>query len=490
MFDDRNGASSQTDSTASPIFDSSTEQSHQQHSPEYKIRQLRTRLAATERALEQKDAELAQVLQDAEDANSAIALLERDRLTGLYSPTGFLRRAQAQVDERPDKDFDMIVFDIEGFTLACEVVGRKAGDTMLRDIATFLLKLPHASKCTFARAHSSMHYVLAPQKLHYFDLLKEELDEFLGRRSSFVKLTPKLGICPVSDQDRSVKGACTKARIALDSITTEKDKETAFYNQHLLDDLMTQHQIFNHLPRAIERGEIKLYLQSKVDMITGHTVGAEALVRWEHPKLGFLTPDKFIPLLEREGLIYKIDKYVWEQACAIQKRRVDNGLPKLPISVNVARNDLHEEGLASTLCELVSRYGLEPCDLHLEILERVYAKETSLTERVLEDLRDKGFVIELDDFGTGESSLAMLADMPIDILKLDRHFLGTELNTRRLEVARAIISLADALDLGIVAEGVETEQQAGILTSMGCRIAQGYLYCKPQPAEYFATLSD
>lgn len=470
--------------------DSNLEKEDQQHSPEYKIRQLRTKLAAAERALEQKDAELAHVLQSAESANSAIALLERDRLTGLFSATGFLRRAQAQVDKNPDTEFDMIVFDIEGFTLACEVVGRKAGDKTLRDIATFLLKLPNADECTFARAHSSLHYVLAPQKLHYFDLLKSELDEFFNRRSSFVKLTPKLGICPVSSEESLVKNACTKARIALDSITTEKNKETAFYNQHLLDDLMTQHQIFNHLPKAIERGEIKLYLQSKVDMVTGRTVGAEALVRWAHPNLGFLTPDKFIPLLEREGLIYKIDSYIWEQACAIQKQRVDNGLQKLPISVNVARNDLHEEGLADKLCSLVDRYGLEPADLHLEILERVYAKETSLTEHVITDLRSRGFVIELDDFGTGESSLAMLADMPIDILKLDRHFLGAELNTRRLEVARAIISLANALGLGILAEGVETKEQEDILTSMGCRYAQGYLYCKPQPAAYFATLED
>ena len=209
-------------------------------------------------------------------------------------------------------------------------------------------------------------------------------------------------------------------------------------------------------------------------------------MRWIHPELGFIAPDRFIPLLERADLIYEVDKFIWEEACKILHERRLRGLHKLPISVNVARNDLYEKTLVEDLKGLIAKYELKPQDLRLEILERAYVKNSRRSFQILTELRSVGFIIEMDDFGIEESSLSMLAEMPFDILKLDRHFLVKALsNERYVEVMRFIIQMGHSLQMEIIAEGVENEEHASLLLSLGCRYAQGYYYCKPQPAKFF-----
>ena len=199
-----------------------------------------------------------------------------------------------------------------------------------------------------------------------------------------------------------------------------------------------------------------------------------------------IAPGKFIPLLEREDAIYEVDKYIWEEACKMLKRRADLGKKALPISVNIARNDLYLTDLIPTLTNLVKKYSISPSLLHLEILERSYVKDSDMVLKKVNAFRELGFVIEMDDFGTGESSLSLLSEMPVDILKLDRSFLIKALSDeRRTAVIRCIIQLAKTLQLGVIAEGVENEEQADLLQSLGCRFAQGFYYSKPAPAEEF-----
>lgn len=199
-----------------------------------------------------------------------------------------------------------------------------------------------------------------------------------------------------------------------------------------------------------------------------------------------MPPNDFIPLLEKEGAIYPVDQYIWEQACKALHKRRELGLPVRSVSVNVARSDFYQPDLLDVLLRLVEKYELEPGQLHLEVLERAYVQDSARLFEVLTQLRSHGFPIEMDDFGVGESSLAMLASMPVDLIKLDRQFLVTaEKDPRHVEVIRCIVQLAHTLHIDILAEGVETPEQAEMLLSLGCGSAQGYLYGRPEPAENF-----
>ncbi len=221
-----------------------------------------------------------------------------------------------------------------------------------------------------------------------------------------------------------------------------------------------------------------------MEIATGKVIGAEALIRWNHSKLGWIRPDQFIPTLEKNGYIYEVDQFIWEETCRFLADRKKKGLRQIPISVNVARSDLYQKDLISVFHNLLAKYDLDASLLHLEVIERSYAKDSETMLKVLSQLRAEGFPIEMDDFGTGESSLAMVSRMPVDYLKLDRQFVNTDLSDERhTEIIQFIINLAHTLHIETLAEGVETEEQATLLDSMGCHYAQGYYYAKPMPAE-------
>lgn len=279
---------------------------------------------------------------------------------------------------------------------------------------------------------------------------------------------------------------CDRARLAADTIDGKTKQRIAFYDQALQERLIRETQMRNQVQQALEDRQFHLYVQPKVDMRTGEVIGAESLIRWIHPEFGFIPPDQFIPLLEEAGEIYPLDKYVWEDTCRLLQQRQKAGKKVFPISVNVARGDLYQKDLQQTLQSLLQKYELSAATLHLEVTERAYVHDSQHIFHVLSELREAGFFIEMDDFGTGESSLAMVAEMPIDLLKLDRYFLVSAAHSKRhAEIIHFIIQLAQSLDLHILAEGVETKEQADYLLSSGCTFAQGYLYGKPMPAEEF-----
>lgn len=182
--------------------------------------------------------------------------------------------------------------------------------------------------------------------------------------------------------------------------------------------------------------------------------------------------------------MYPVDQFIWEKTCQFHAARREEGLPPLPVSVNVARGDFYQKDLLDVLEALLKKYALTPDLLRLEIIERAYTEDSDHILQVLSRLRERGFLIEVDDFGTGASSLSMAADMPVDVLKLDRSFLASfPESTRHVEVVRFAVHLAKALKLELITEGVETEEQAAALREMGCRYAQGFLYGRPEPAE-------
>lgn len=240
---------------------------------------------------------------------------------------------------------------------------------------------------------------------------------------------------------------------------------------------------------ALAKGQFEVYLQPKYQIRDGRLAGAEALVRWNHPEWGLQPPGEFIPLFERNGFITKLDQYVWERVCALLQEWDRKGYPSINISVNVSRLDIYNTDLADVLTSLVRRYGLSPDRLHLEITESAYTDTSRQLIETLGTLRRLGFVIEMDDFGSGYSSLNMLAEMPIDVLKLDMKFIQTEITRPTGQgILRFIVDLARWMKLRVVAEGVETREQLERLQNDGCDYAQGYYFAKPMPVESFVSV--
>lgn len=444
------------------------------------IQQMNNQLLNFQRALMKSNHQLNQTLNEIRDANNTISLLERDRLTGLYRASAFYRKAEYCLRNSPGKIFDIIALNVERFALINEIFGRKAGDKLLKNLALFLTGRKDADRGLLAHAFADTFYIMIPQSVQFHETLRQELPVFLHSYPLPMHIHVKLGVYRIAESIL-VEQMCDRAFLAIgNTVTQSDDVRIYFYDHSIHEKLLYNHQILDSIPDALKNREFKLYLQPKVDMRTETVIGAEALIRWIHPKLGFIPPDSFIPLLENEGDIYHVDQYIWEEACRFLKMRKDQGLRCFPVSINIARADLYEDDLADVLTNLLQKYDLEPAELHLEIIERAYVNDSTTIFPVLTKLRSLGFVIEMDDFGTGESSLAMLAEMPIDVIKLDRHFLITAAGSKRqAEIVRFIVNLADTLGLSIIAEGVETHDDEKLLVSMGCYFAQGYLYGKP-----------
>lgn len=456
------------------------------HDDFYQIQQINNQLINSQRALMKSNHQLQRVLKEIREVNNTIAVLERDQLTNLYRASAFYYKAKKRMDEEPEEEFDIIVLDISNFKLVNEIFGRQSGDRLLKSFALFMVGIEDTELGVLARVAADDFYLLMPKRLHFYDKLNQEVERFFKNYPLPVHLSAKIGVYRIQEEKISVEQMCDRARLALDSIDKNSDKRIGFYNDKLHENLILEHKILDSVQDALKNHEFKLYLQPKVNMITGEMIGAEALVRWVHPELGFVFPNKFIPLLERENMIYEVDKYIWEETCKILKLRKERGLKAIPISINVSRGDFYEKDLIDVLIQLVNKYDLNREQLHLEIIERAYVNDSEHIFVVLSELRKNGFIIEMDDFGTGESSLAMLAQMPVDYLKLERYFLvAAEDNKRQLEIIRLIINLAKTLEMNVIAEGVETDEQAAVLLSMGCQCAQGYLYGRPAPAQEF-----
>lgn len=447
----------------------------------YELEQMNNQLMNSQRALVKNNMQLKKVLNEIVEANNLITVLEHDPLTGLYCSPAFYRKALEKIKKDQD-EFDIIVIDIERFQMINEVFGRSVGDKLLKDFARFLLGTRDSEEGIFCRAYADTFYICMPSKEKFYDRLDEKVKRYFNKYPLPVHILAKIGVYTIEDTTISVAQMCDRAFLAMEAASQNGTKKIGFYNEELHNKLLMEHKIMDSIPQALKDHEFIMYLQPKVEMSTRKIVGAEALIRWKHKEFGWVRPDQFIPLLERRHQIYPIDKYIWEEACKALKYRREHGLSQIAISVNVSRDDLYEDDLIDVLSNLIKKYELDPKQLHLEIIERAYVDDSKHMYRILTSLRERGFIIEMDDFGTGESSLAMLADMPIDYIKLDRQFLVSGLHdTRHVEVIRAIINLAKTLDIDVLAEGIETKEQEEILYELGCRYAQGYFYGKPAP---------
>ena len=288
-----------------------------------------------------------------------------------------------------------------------------------------------------------------------------------------------LGVYSVAERDADVSVMFDRAHLALSRIRDDYKTHIAYYDSKIREKVLWDQKISAMLPDAIADMQIRPYLQPITDR-DGKVVGAEALARWIHPEHGFMSPGMFIPVFEKNGMIVELDRHMWSCACRILSdwKGVHDDVF---LSVNISPFDVVKE-----IRSLVEEYAIEPSKLRIEITETIMMNDSEERMKTLETFRQLGFIVEMDDFGSGYSSLNLLKDMPVDVLKVDMKFLsGTKEGRKSNMILRSIMQLAEELGIASLTEGVETKQQYHDLCEMGCRLFQGYYFAKPMPLEDF-----
>ena len=408
-----------------------------------------------------------------------------DSLTGLYNKEYFYSHVHEIVNKNSGIQYCILCSNIKDFKFINELFGLKKGDEVLVKVGEFFNEyLEDDSIC--ARIENDRFALCMPKEKFNEKAIISRLNEFQKQfDNNAFRMHVFIGVYDIENLDEPVSIMCDKANIAGDTIKNDYNSYMAYYNNAMLENSIEERRIIGEFERALNNEEFVMYLQPQVDF-KGIARGAEALVRWRHPVKGLLSPAVFVDVLEKAGLIYKIDKYMWEKAAAKLKEWKELGKEQYHISVNISTKDFYLVDVYETFVDIVERNGINPEKLKLEITETTIMDNFERNIKIIKRLQDYGFKIEIDDFGSGYSSLNMLKDISADILKIDMGFLNaTENELKGQDILESIIFLAQKLGMEVITEGVETSQQLTMLIQMGCRMFQGYYFSRPVPEEEF-----
>lgn len=416
---------------------------------------------------------------------------ENDILTGINNKEAFHHYLNNMLINNSDKIHAVAVLDVEKFKVINDIYGSMVADSFLIRIAEELKKLTGKIGGICAHSYADQFLLAAPITCEDIERELIRIENIINDNAEGIKISMKAGIYIVDDINMSVISMCTRAKYALNSIKRHYGKKIAVYDDEIRNDILDRQKIVGDMKYALAEGQFKVYFQPKYDLMTEKIIGAEALVRWQHPEIGLISPGKFIPIFEENGFITELDVYVWEECCRFMHKRKQIGLSVVPVSINVSRVDIYNENIVKILCNLVKKYDLEPELLHLEITESVYINDSGKINVVLNQVKEKGFIIEIDDFGSGYSSLSILSEIPMDIIKMDMKFFQSEKNTKvKQKIIYSVIKLAKWMNLFVIAEGVETKEQLDYLRKMKCHFAQGFYFAKPMSTEEFEQILD
>lgn len=408
-----------------------------------------------------------------------------DSLTGLLNRDQFYEDVHDMVNKYHDTTFYLICSNIKDFKFINEIFGMEKGNQVLLKQAKLMSSNP-SERTICARLMNDRFALCLPREefdeKRVADSVKELQCEFSG--NSF-HLHTYMGVYEIRDRDEAVSIMVDKANIAADTIKNNYDCCVAYYDEHLLEISIEQRRLLGEFEPALQKDEFVMYLQPQVNR-DGAARGAEALVRWVHPSRGILTPYAFIDILENAGLIYKLDLYIWEKAAQKLAEWKEKGYGSYHISVNISTKDFYIIDIYETFTGLINKYGIAASNLHLEITETTLMTDFEKNMNIIHKLQDVGFRVEIDDFGSGYSSLNMLKDISADVLKIDMGFLRkSENEVKGQDILESIITLAGKIGMDVITEGVETKKQLDMLTMMGCHEFQGYYFSKPVPVSEF-----
>ncbi len=408
-----------------------------------------------------------------------------DLLTGLLNREQFYIDTARLIKEHKDVKYCIICSNIKDFKFVNELFGVEKGNDILKKEAEYI-KGFIGDDSIAARLHGDRFAICMPRIRFDEELINKAISgiQYAFKNSSF-HMHIFAGVYDIEDVNERVSIMCDKANLASETIRNEYKINIAYYTEHLLEKSIEERKIIGEFDRALDNEEFVMYLQPQVDEY-GHPYGAEALVRWQHPEKGLLSPGMFIDVLEKTGFVYRLDRYMWNKAAkqlSIWKKR---GIENYHISVNISTKDFYLVDVYETFTGLVEKYDINPKLLKLEITETALMSDFDKNTRIIRKLQNYGFDIEIDDFGSGYSSLNMLKDISADVLKIDMGFLrASENEVKGQDILESIIELAGKLGMRVITEGVEKESQLDMLSMMGCKIFQGYYFSKPISVEDF-----
>lgn len=410
-----------------------------------------------------------------------------DSLTNLYNGQYLYFNIKNMLISDKTKKYYIIYINVKNFKIVNDVFGVEYGDQVLIAIANWLRHNIDNKTSIYGRLVGDTFGICMPA-----DKFSEEL--FINDFSKFVveyknikhQVFIHVGVFKVFDNNLDVSVMFDRAHIAISSIADNYNTVVKYYNDELRTSLLEEQKLVSDLEEAIRTNQIQPYLQPITD-INGHIVGAEALARWIHPTNGFMAPNKFIPIFEKNGLIVEIDKYMWRQACQILDRWKTT-YKDLFVSINISPKDFYFIDVIEQIQSLVKEYNIEPSKLRIEITETAIMSDSEERFKIFNKFRQLGYIVEMDDFGSGYSSLSMLKSMPVDVLKIDMKFLDSENEQDKPKaktIVKNVINMSNELNITALTEGVETRQQYNQLITMGCTLFQGYYFAKPMPIADF-----
>lgn len=423
------------------------------------------------------------------EGRQLISAAEHDSLTMLYSRNFFYEYANRIYQYHPEYHMGAVVLDIEQFHTVNALNGRDFGDFVLRSIGNGIRMFLTRTQGIACRFEADCFGIYCAPQEDYRALL-DHMQEKANAISQNVNIHLRMGVMPWREDVDPVT-LFDRARAACNMVRGDYQNPLIIYDEDMRTRELFNQRLLNDLRLAPEEKQFRVYYQPKYDIQCDppRLSSAEALIRWSHPELGMIPPGDFIPLFEGNGLISIVDNYVWEEAarqCAAWKEQYG---VRIPISVNLSRADVFDPTLEERLVGLIRENGLDCSDIKLEVTESAYTENARRILDVIRRLQSIGFEIEMDDFGSGYSSLNMLSDMPLDVLKMDMKFIRhIETNETDRRLVKLILDIAKYLRVKVVAEGVETEGQLAILKEYGCNLVQGYLFSRPVTPNEFAEL--
>ena len=414
-------------------------------------------------------------------------LATHDTLTGLYNKSHFAVKSAEILKSHPDEEWLLLSSNIKDFKLINDLFGMEKGNEVLK-MEAGLLKERCRDGIVYGRIGGDKFAVCMPkarfQEEYFTDAIQTMGQVF---NNDLYHLHIYIGVYEITDINEDISIMCDKANFAIKTLNENYARSIAYYNDTILNNTILEKQLVGDFDQALKEKQFCMYLQPQMTS-EGKMLGAEALVRWQHPKRGLIFPGDFIEVFEKTGLIYRLDRFIWELAVQKLARWQQEGHSDLYISVNISTKDFYYMNVYETITALVEKYRIIPSTLKLEITETAIMTGTAGELDMIEQFREYGFQVEIDDFGSGYSSFNTLKDMDVDVLKIDMGFLRTskpENLEKSMSILNMIISLSKTLGLSVVTEGVETKEQVVKLTQMGCRIYQGYYFSKPIPVEEF-----
>ena len=419
-----------------------------------------------------------------------LSLAYEDKVTYIGNQNKFYRECSKYLLDKPSLNYIIVYFDINNFKMINDTFGYEFGDNLLITIAK-ALKEELTEGEVYARLSSDYFAIFCDYKNGRNKIIRK-LDNIRSNIESNLSIVFEISLCVgiyfVEEGEVDIQKAVNKANMAR-SVAKGKNINYAIYNEDVRNKLSEESMILDDIKIALVKNQFEVYYQPKFSLVTGEMIGSEALIRWNHPEHGFISPAVFIPIAEKSKLILKIGRFVFERVCNDLSEWKKQGKKIVPVSVNLSRVELYQPDIVKFINKTIQMYNLSSDFIEIEITETVAINELNILKNVLNELRKHGFSISMDDFGTGYSSISCLRDMPIDILKLDKSFLGgIEHDERSRNIAKSIVSLAKSLDIVVIIEGVESKEQAELMKQFGCDLVQGFYFARPMPAKNFLDL--